>query len=136
MLPWDFSKLIFYPSWESGEIWVDWKLANVVPVFKKGKKHDPDNYRPVSLTSVPGKLIEKIMLEVTEKDLKGNAVIGYSQYILMRWRSCLADLISFYDKVTHVVDHGKAVDVIFTEIQKAFDTISHSTKWTKCLAYD
>ncbi|KFO03653.1 RNA-directed DNA polymerase from mobile element jockey, partial [Balearica regulorum gibbericeps] len=62
--------IIFQRSWESGEVPVDWKLANVVPVFKKGKKVDPGNYRPVSLTSVPGKIMEEIMLGLIEKHLK------------------------------------------------------------------
>ena len=66
--------IIFQPSWESGEVPVDWKLANVVPIFKKGKKEDPGNYRPVSLTSVPGKIMEKIILEVIEAHLGDNAV--------------------------------------------------------------
>ena len=48
--------IIFQWSWESGKVPVDWKLANVVPVFWKGKKEDPGNYRPVSLTSVPVKI--------------------------------------------------------------------------------
>ena len=42
---------IFQQFWEYGEVPIDWKLVNVVPVFKKGKKEHPDNYRPVSLTS-------------------------------------------------------------------------------------
>ena len=56
-------------SWKSGEVSVDWKLANV-PVFKKGKKEDPGNYRPVSLTSEPGRVMEKVILGVTGKHLK------------------------------------------------------------------
>ncbi|KAK4819559.1 hypothetical protein QYF61_007070 [Mycteria americana] len=72
---------IYQLSWESGEVPVDWKLANAIPVFKKGKKEDPANYKPVSLTSVSGYL-------------------------------------------THLVDKGKAVDVIFY-FSKAFDTVSH-----------
>ena len=55
---------------------VDRKLANVVPVIKKSKKEDPDSYVPVTLNSVPGKIMEKMMLGVTEKPLKDNSVIG------------------------------------------------------------
>ncbi|KAJ7406741.1 rna-directed dna polymerase from mobile element jockey-like [Pitangus sulphuratus] len=68
--------MIFERSWESREVPTEWKLGNVVPIFKKGKKEDPGNYRPVSLTSVPGKVMEKIILGSIEKRLKDNAVIG------------------------------------------------------------
>ncbi|KFV48709.1 RNA-directed DNA polymerase from mobile element jockey, partial [Gavia stellata] len=66
--------IVFHHSWESGEVPVDWKLAHV-PIFKNGKKEDPGNYRPVSLTSVPGKILEKFILGVIEKHLRDNAVI-------------------------------------------------------------
>ena len=102
--------IIFQRSWDSGKVPVDWKLANV-PIFKKGKKEDPGNYRPVSLTSVPGKIMENVILGVTEKHLRDNAVIGHSQHGFTRGKSCLTSLISFYDKVTHLVDQGKPVDV-------------------------
>ena len=69
--------VIYQWYWESGEVPVNWKLANVIRNFKKGKKEDPSNYRPVSLTSVPGKIIE-IILGVIEKHLKDNAVISQS----------------------------------------------------------
>ncbi|GAB0183669.1 mitochondrial enolase superfamily member 1 [Grus japonensis] len=64
--------IIFQWSWESGEVPVDWKLANVVKIFKKGKKEDPGNYRPGSLTSVPGKIMEKVILGVIENYLRNN----------------------------------------------------------------
>ena len=75
-------------SWESGEVPIDWKLANIVPIFKS-KKEDPSNHRPVSLTSVPGKIMEKIMLGVIEKHLKDNVVIGHSQHRFMRGKFLL-----------------------------------------------
>ncbi|KAJ7424999.1 rna-directed dna polymerase from mobile element jockey-like [Pitangus sulphuratus] len=53
--------MIFEQSWEIREVRVDWKLANLVPVFKKTKKQDPGNCRPVNLTSVPRKVMEKII---------------------------------------------------------------------------
>ena len=87
--------IIFQQSREPGEVPVNWKLANVVPMFKKGKKEDPGNYRPVSLTSVPGKIIEKVILGVIEKHLRDNAVLGHSQHGFMRGKSCLTNLISF-----------------------------------------
>ncbi|KFW85482.1 RNA-directed DNA polymerase from mobile element jockey, partial [Manacus vitellinus] len=67
--------MIFEQSWESGMVPADWKLAKVVPLLKKGKKQEPENYRPVNLTSLPGKIMEKIILGSIEKHLKDNSVI-------------------------------------------------------------
>jgi hypothetical protein len=56
--------LIFRQSLEGGVLPRDWKVANVVPIFKKGVKGDPSNYRSVSLTSVPGKMLESIIKKI------------------------------------------------------------------------
>ncbi|TRZ07292.1 hypothetical protein HGM15179_019816, partial [Zosterops borbonicus] len=106
-------------SWESGEVPVDWTLGNIIPIFKKHKRDGPGKYRPVSLTSVPGKIMERTILGVIEKHLKDNAVTDHSQHGFMRGKSSLTNFISFYDKVAHLVDQGKPVDVIFWDFSKA-----------------
>jgi len=67
----------------------DWRKANVTPVFKKGKKEDPGNYRPVSLTSIPGKVMEQLILDVTSKQVEENKVIKSSQHGFTKGKSCL-----------------------------------------------
>jgi len=72
--------IIFERSWRAGEVPVDWRKASVTPIFKKGKKEDPGNYRPVSLTSIPGKVMEQLIVEVIIKQVKEKKVIRSSQH--------------------------------------------------------
>jgi len=103
----------------------DWRKANVTPVFKKGKKEDPGNYRLVSLTSILGKVMEQLILEVVIKQVE-EKVIRSSQHGFTKGKSCLTNLIAFYDDMTGWVDEGRAVDVVYLDFSKAFDTVSHN----------
>ncbi|XP_064909576.1 gamma-1-syntrophin isoform X3 [Columba livia] len=118
--------IIFAKSWETGEVPEDWRKANVTPVFKKGKKEDPGNYRPVSLTSVPGKVMEQLILGAISRHIKDKRVIRGSQHGFTKGKSCLTNLIAFYENVTRWMNDGRAVDVVYLDFSKAFDTVSHS----------
>ena len=62
--------IIFLKLWEAGEVQEDWRRVNVVPIFKKGKKEEPGNCRPVSLTSIPGKILKQIIKPSLWKQLE------------------------------------------------------------------
>jgi len=71
----------------------DWRKANVIPIFKKGRKEDPGNYRLVSLTSIPGKVMEQLILEVIINQVEEKTVMRSSQHGFTKGKSCLTNLI-------------------------------------------
>lgn len=119
-------------SQESGEVPPDWKLASAIPIYKKGMRKDPENYRPASLTAVPGKIMEKTVLGDMERHLKNKAGIRHSHHGFIKGKSRLRNLILFHDKVTCLVEEGKAVALTFLDFSKAFDTIPHDILLSTC----
>jgi len=110
--------IIFERSWRRGEVTQDWSRQNVTPVFQKGKKEDPGKYKLVSLTSIPGKMMEQIILVVISKQVEEKKVIRSSQHGFTKGKSCLTNLIAFYDDMTSWADEGRAVDVVYSDFSK------------------
>ena len=96
---------------------------------------DPGNYRPVSLTSVSGKVMEQITRSEITGRVRDNQGTGPSQRGFLKDRSCLTDPISFYDQVTRLVDEAKAVDVVYLDFSEAFDSVSHGILPEKVAAH-
>ena len=114
---------IMRKSLEEGSVPMDWRAANVAPIFKKGAKSSPGNYRPVSLTSVCCRLMERIIKTEIVQHLDRTGLIRGTQHGFMRGRSCASNLLSFLEKVTAAIDNGEPVDVIFLDFAKAFDKV-------------
>lgn len=96
-------------------------------ISKMGQKEDLENCRPVSLTSMSGKVLtEQILLSARMGHVLDNKGIRLNQHGFRKDRSCLTELVTFYDKVTCFVDEGKAVGVVYLDFSKAFAIVSHS----------
>ncbi|CAF0917391.1 unnamed protein product [Brachionus calyciflorus] len=84
--------LIFTKSYQSSKIPFAWSQANITPIFKKGKKDNPANYRPISLTSILSKIMEKIIKDVMTKFLFENNLVNSSQHGSVKYKSCITNL--------------------------------------------
>ncbi|KAJ7415242.1 hypothetical protein WISP_79152 [Willisornis vidua] len=118
--------IIYHQSWLTGEVPDNWKLVNMIHTHKKGWKEDLGHHRPVSLT-VLADSYGTDHLECDHMVPTGQLGNQTSQHGFRRGGSCLTNLI-FYDQETHLVEEGKAVDVVF-------DTISHGIPLEKLAAH-
>jgi hypothetical protein len=122
-------------SLKEGVVPDDWRKANVAPIFKKGAKSDASNYRPVSLTSVSCRVMEGLLKDHIVTHLERNRLIKATQHGFMKGRSCVTNLLTFFDKVTSELDSGESIDVIYLDFAKAFDTVPHERLKKKMKAH-
>ena len=92
---------------------------------KKGKKTDKSNYRPVSLTPVPCKIMESIIKEKLLVHLESNQLLQDAQHGFTHGRSCLTNLLETLESWTNALDEGFGLDVIYLDYRKAFDSVLH-----------
>ena len=114
---------IFTKSLEEGDVPMDWKEANVTPIFKKGVKTRPGNYWPVSLASVACKIMESLIRDEVTHHLEANNLIKNTQHGFMKGQSCATNLLEFLEVATRVVDGGGNFNIIYRDFAKAFDKV-------------
>ena len=100
-----------------------WKRANVIPVFKKGSKKLPENYRPVSLLALSSKILEKVVCEALLPACL--PALPDSQHGFLPNRSCITNLACFTDHCWTSLANGVQTDAIYTDYSSAFTSVSH-----------
>lgn len=104
----------------------DWKVAFITPIFKKGKSNLVSNFRPISLTSTVSKAMEHVVRKQLLQYLNLQGIISPFQFGFLAKRSTTSQLLTCINSWTKNVDRGICVDVVYLDIAKAFDTVSHS----------
>ena len=114
---------IFRESVDTGVVPQAWKVADVVPIYKKGGKEDPGNYRPVSLTSVPCKILESIIRDQLMTHLQTEGLLADAQHGFRPGRSCTTQLLLAVEEWSRIIERGEPVDVLYLDLAKAFNTV-------------
>ena len=126
-----FLQKIFTLSLKAGTIPCDWKNANIHAIYKKGDKSTPSNYRPISLTSVPCKIMERVLFHHIMLHLGKYNILSNAQHGFRKNRSCETQLITIIEDFARNLDQGCQTDVILLDFSKAFDTVPHQRLLSK-----
>lgn len=126
--------ILFNKSMASGTLPQSWKLSHVCPIYKKGSRSDPLNYRPISLNPIPCKTMERIICKTLFGFMEEHLIFDESQFGFRPNRSVTDQLLLTYDHITYWYDQGQVVDLILFDFVKAFDRVHHQTLIDKLVA--
>ena len=128
-------KSIFVKSLEESKIPEVWRKANVTAIHKSGDKTNPENYRPISLTSVPCKLMERVVRDTIMDHMEQNNLFSPYQHGFIPGKSCITQLLEILEEITDALDQGYDIDIIYVDYTKAFDKIQHNRLLKKLWGY-
>ena len=118
-------EMIFKQCIETGFFPSEWKKTNIVPIHKKGNKQILENYRPVSLLPICGKILERLMFNEMFNFFNENKLISSDQSGFKPGDSCINQLLSITHEIHKSFDVGLEVRSVFLDISKAFDKVWH-----------
>ena len=130
--------ILFKQSLETGKLPSDWTDANICAIHKKGPRSSPNNYRPVLLTSHVVKVLERLILHDLLDHCTNNNIISCNQHGFQVGKSCLSNLLECFDDWTQTFDKVRPLqgtDIIYTDFQKAFDSVQHDRLLYKLSKY-
>ena len=126
---------LFQQSTDTGEIPKEWSLANICPLFKKSDRSLACNYRPVSLTCVPCKLLEHIVCSNIMAHLDEHNLQSDRQHAFRKGHSCETQLTTVINDWAKILDNRGQVDTFILDFEKAFDTPPHELLKSKLFSY-
>ena len=126
---------IFQLSLDTGEVPAAWQRANVTPIFKKGNRKEPGNYRPISLTCICCKVLEKFIRQTMVNHMAENDLLTNDQHGFWSGRSCTTQLLSVIETWTDQLEKGIDIDVLYFDFSKAFDMVPHRRLLSKLESY-
>ena len=118
-------KKIFTQSLQTGDVPMDWKTANITAIFKKGERSDPGNYRPVSLTSVTCKMMERILASNIIQHHDENNILSKTQHVFRKRHGCETQLLTTVEDLASSLDAREQVDCLILDFSKAFGSVPH-----------
>ena len=113
----------------------NWKLSKIVPVLKKGDKKVMKNYRPVSLLSVAGMILEKVVANQIEDYFEKNELLGKFQFGFRKNKSTTSELLTLFDSLLEAKEKRKEIMVLLYDLSSAFDTVGHQVLQEKLHIY-
>ncbi len=128
-------RAIFQRSLETGSLPEVWKTATVSPIYKKGSRSDPANYRPVSLTCILCKTMEHIINRHLLNHMEQFNLLADAQHGFRKRRSCETQLLLTYHDIAKTVNKSGQVDMLVLDFAKAFDTVAHKRLLGKLESY-
>ena len=119
---------LFMQSIRECRVYNNWKVARLTPVFKKDDPTVMSNYRPLSLLSVPSKILESCVVDMIAKHVfsENEALVTDNQWAYQKGRSTELLLIHLTETWRRAIDNKLVVGAVFIDFQKAFDCVSHS----------
>ncbi|PJE77993.1 hypothetical protein CI610_03077 [invertebrate metagenome] len=128
-------ELLFNLSLSTGIYPDTWKFAKVIPLFKKGDRHSPSNYRPISLLSSVGKTFERVIFKYLHNYFLENSLFYQYQSGFMPGHSTVYQLIDLYHNICLDLEEKKHSCLVFCDISKAFDRVWHKGLLVKLKSY-
>ena len=117
--------ILYQAFLDSGDLPKIWKSATVAPVFKKGDRNKPSNYRPISLTVICCKLLEHVIHSSVMRHFESYNILTNYLHSFREARSCESQLLITVDDLTHNLGDGLQTDLILLDFSKAFNKVPH-----------